>query len=140
MKKRGFTMVELMIVIAIIAVLASIIMPKMSQNRAKTQLEACKVNLRNIVIAINLYMNDNQNQIPAAGVISSSHILVSRGYLKSRPVCPANPVSGNSYNFLASGAYVGDYYVQCLNSSRIWHPAMSDGRPLLYLGHGYLYN
>ena len=50
---------ELMIVIAIIAVLASIIMPKLGGGRDKAMLNSCKTNLRHIVIAMEMYANDN---------------------------------------------------------------------------------
>jgi len=47
-KKTGFTMIELMIVIAIISILATIIIPKMTGARDKSKLEACKTNLKHI--------------------------------------------------------------------------------------------
>jgi len=89
-------MVELMIVIAVIAVLASIIMPKMSQNREKAKLEGCKQNLHALLTAVNMYMNDNSGSIPPLGGISAGHSLLTQGYLKIVPVCPG--YVGTSYS------------------------------------------
>jgi len=139
-KKRGFTMVELMIVIAIISVLATIIIPKMSGARDSSKLEACKLNLRHIATAVSMYMNDN-GEAPTLGIINSGHILISQGYLKAIPVCPGKPGGGNSYYIGdASGTYPGDYAINCLNASSLCHPAYIPWRPLYYLGHGYRYN
>jgi len=141
MKKRGFTMVELMIVIAVIAVLASIIMPKMSSSRAKSSLEACKANLKLISTAAAMYMTDN-GDAPASGNISNSHILVTQGYLKSAPTCPTRVPGTLSYQFGSNTARYStlDYYVICLNTSGLWHNNLPASRPAFYMGHGFLYN
>jgi len=95
-KTRGFTMVEVIIVVAIIAILASIIMPKMSGSRTKTQLAACKGNLRHIAIAMQLYANDNNGYHTNITNGTFTNIPVDYlvpEYLKSVPHCPL----GNIY-------------------------------------------
>jgi len=136
-KRIAFTLIELMIVIAIIAILASVLVPNFAKSREKAKLEACKANLKGIAIAVNLYMQDNNNAVPPTGGISTSHVLVTQGYLKSRPLCPANPVVGTSYGFYASSLYVGDHYIRCNNSGGLWHPNIVESRPSLYLANGY---
>ena len=100
-KKSGFTLVELMIVIAIIALLASIIMPKMTGARDRSALNACKANIKQIVIALELYANDNQGKYKSTSYwpIAGGNYLVTGGYLKAAPTCPL----GNSYALAASG-------------------------------------
>ena len=93
MKKNGFTMVELIIVVAIIAVLASIIMPKMSGARDKGKLSACKGNLKALAVAIEMYANDNGGSYGGTWrVVNASHFLVTSGYSKVVQ-CPL----GNNY-------------------------------------------
>ncbi len=54
MNKKGFTLIELMIVIAIISILASIIVPNITRARARAQLTACIANLKQILTAYNM--------------------------------------------------------------------------------------
>ena len=134
MKKRGFTLVELMIVITVISILASIVMPKMSQTRVKAKLKACEMNMKSITVAANMYMNDTGGLQVRSGTISSSHVLVTRGYLKARPDCPARIGTGNSY--VIGGTWPDDY-VYCYNTSSLWHVGLPVSRPLYYFKQGY---
>jgi len=106
MNKRGFTMVEVIIVVAVIAVLASIIMPKMGGGRDKAKLSACKVNIRHIVVALDLYANDNNGvYCPNTGYtwVNSSCYLITGGYLARVPICPLNTTVAYNYRILDSG-------------------------------------
>ena len=132
-KKNGFTMVEVIIVIAVICILASIIMPKMSQNRERAKLEACKVNLKHIAIALNIYMNENNQEFPKFCTIDNNNVLVTLGYLKSVPICPGNSDRTSCYEI---GGQHWEGYVCCKNPTRSWHPSMEISRPLILLGSG----
>lgn len=61
---RAFTMVELLTVLAIVAVLAAIIIPVVSQTRKSARRAECVSNLRQIVIAANLFANDHKGRLP----------------------------------------------------------------------------
>ena len=50
--ERGFTLIELMIVVAIIAILAGILIPNFVNARAQAQTSACESNLRAIATAL----------------------------------------------------------------------------------------
>lgn len=93
MKKQGFTMVEVIIVVAIIAVLASIILPKMSGARNKAQIESCKQNVKHIATALEIYAtNNNGSYGSTTSNVNAGYALVTQGYLK--PIkCP----TGNNY-------------------------------------------
>ena len=137
-------MVELMIVIAIIAVLASIIMPKMSGTRDKSKLEACKVNLKNIAVALEMYANDNQGQYclsTAEGIyFNSSCTIIANGYLKTIPRCPSAPLTTSwCYFYARAGDYI--YCHAYWNSNNPTHQGLIRNRPIYYLHKGtYQYN
>ncbi len=61
---KGFTLIELMIVIAVISILASIIIPNISRARARAQLAACIENLKAINQAVHMYQVDNSGNVP----------------------------------------------------------------------------
>jgi len=61
----GFTLVELLVVIGIIAVLISILMPALTKARISAMRTVCKSNLRQDAMAITMYANDNKGRYPS---------------------------------------------------------------------------
>ena len=66
MKKRGFTLVELLVVILIISVLAGFLVPAVFQGRKKVARIQCTNNLANIGKLALIYADDNKGQLPVA--------------------------------------------------------------------------
>lgn len=62
--REGFTLVELLIVIGIIAVLIGILMPVLGKARAQANRAACLSNVRQLGAAILMYCNDNKGYFP----------------------------------------------------------------------------
>ncbi len=61
---RGFTLVELLVVIGIIAVLISILLPSMNKAREAANRAACLSNLRQVHQAFHLYALSNRDHVP----------------------------------------------------------------------------
>lgn len=107
-KSRGFTLVELMTVIFIIALLAAVIVPCLTRAKPQSQLLACESNLRNQAVANIMYANEH------GGHYASFPALLSPNYLKAMPTCPSAgkytyfymvSKSPDSFTFSCHGSY-----------------------------------
>lgn len=73
--KKAFTLIELIVVIAVIAMLLSILMPALADVRAKGRMTVCKSNIRQLVLANRGYANANTGHfVPAAADIMSTQL------------------------------------------------------------------
>jgi len=63
-RETAFTLIELLVVIAIIAVLAALILPAFSRAKESGKGAACISNLRQIGIALQVYVQENNNRLP----------------------------------------------------------------------------
>ena len=67
--RDGFTLIELLVVIAIIAILASILFPVFSQARKSARQITCASNMRQMGLALGMYMSDyDERWVPAFSV------------------------------------------------------------------------
>jgi prepilin-type N-terminal cleavage/methylation domain-containing protein len=87
-RRSGFTLVEIMIVVAIIGLLASIAIPNYVQSRGAAYRNACINNLQQIDGAIQRWAMEMQKDDGQA--VAYSDI---QGYLKRSVVCPAGGTS-----------------------------------------------
>lgn len=63
---RGFTLIELLVVIAIIAILAAILFPVFARARAKAQQSSCLSNVKQMGLAVQMYIQDYDETLPFA--------------------------------------------------------------------------
>jgi prepilin-type N-terminal cleavage/methylation domain-containing protein/prepilin-type processing-associated H-X9-DG protein len=87
-KRTAFTLIELLIVIAIIAILAALLLPVFQEVRIRAYRAQCLSNLRQIGLGIQLYEQDNQEKLMP-------------GHLLAAP----NPVTGNDVAGWAGVSY-----------------------------------
>jgi len=71
-RAAAFTLLELLVVMAIIGVLASLLLPALSRSKESARAVACMSNLRQIGVGLQLYIQENNNHLPVMRDISSS--------------------------------------------------------------------
>lgn len=117
--QRGFTLLELMIVVAIIAILAGILIPNFTHARAQAQTAACEANLREIATAFELYYADNQVYPAGSNTKIIATTIASGGvsYLSTVPQDPSAATTGANYTFTSSAtANPPGYTIMCPGS------------------------
>lgn len=108
-RARGFTLIEIMVVVVIMGILASLVVPKLIARTGESKVAAAKVDIATVMQALKLYRLDNQRyptteqglralvEKPATGPAANGW--KAGGYLEKMPKDPW----GNPYQFLSPG-------------------------------------
>lgn len=123
---RGFTLIEIMVVIAILALLAALVAPKIIGRSDDAKVADAKVQIKNLETALKLYKLDNGVfpsteqglaalvEKPAVGQIPKNY--KTGGYLESKKA-PKDPW-GNDFAYLSPGEH-GDYDLYSLGADGV---------------------
>lgn len=109
-KKRGFTLLELMIVIAIISILAVVLIPNFVNARNAAKLTACQAILKNIASVVEMYSNDYEGKYPANDFVITLTGNPLSEYIDKDYKCPVAKEYYYEYKAGSGGAY---YYIYC---------------------------
>lgn len=73
-KKQCFTLIELLVTIGIIGILAAMVLPALNSSRERAKQIACVGNLKQIGLALNMYLSDNNFIMPYCTISPSSPV------------------------------------------------------------------
>ena len=127
LKRKAFTLIELLVVIAIIGALVALILPKLADARKLARTTKCKHTLHGLGLAIEMYLQMNDDfmpvaaQMPSLGISNNEPIGVVMKDVIDRPEmleCPADRQGffereGSSYEYhtMLGGTKVGESFL-----------------------------
>jgi len=112
-RQRAFTLIDLLVVIAIIAILASLLLPAVSRAKGKGQQTACLNNLRQLQTAWTMYLGDHDNVMPEnkmTGVGQLGCVSTTNSWVTGNAQASADPIwirQGSIYSYTPN---VGVYH------------------------------
>lgn len=111
MKNKGFTLIEIMVVVVILGILAALVVPKIMSNPDKARLVKVEQDIRAVETALKLYKLDNyiypttdqglEALVTKTNIPPEPRQWKSGGYLNSVPIDPW----GFPYNYLSPGVH-----------------------------------
>ncbi len=121
-RNSGFTLVELLVVVAIIGILAGILMPVLGKARENARKSTCQSNLKQIGLALTMYADEHGEMFPQTsnGSGSTSLSVLYNGYVTDAKVfrCQSGTLSANAVVSTISAAT--DTAINSANGDENW--------------------
>jgi prepilin-type N-terminal cleavage/methylation domain-containing protein/prepilin-type processing-associated H-X9-DG protein len=99
--RRGFSLIELLTVIAIIVIIAALLLPALARAKEKARTSVCLSNLRQLGMAMTLYVSENNDTFPYSdtGIMPMSQgWLLLNPYIRTNSHCYLCPADAGPYN------------------------------------------
>ncbi len=87
--KKAFSLIEVLLVVLILAVLASIVIPRVAESAGEAKSAKCDSNRANLISALERYALDNDGKFPVTQGDFNSGIYSDKTYFPhGLPICP----------------------------------------------------
>jgi prepilin-type N-terminal cleavage/methylation domain-containing protein len=129
--RHGFTLIEMLVVIAIITILAGLLLPVLARAREQARRTACSNNLANIVKCCHLYALDHDAVFPIYGAsldsdgLKALNLLFNDKYLKDARVF-ACPSANANLSIRQATDKIGKVSGQSISGGGDWMDAVTD--------------
>ena len=113
---NAFTLIELLVVVAIIAILASLLLPVLSTAKEMGRKAKCTGNERQIILAVNMYILDNEGYFPYPGWSSGTTRIPNWAYTRH----PNSTGNGNRWDDRVQESQLWQYHT---SPDLLWCPS-----------------
>lgn len=131
LRRAGFTLLEILLVVVIVALLAAILLPVVSMAKRYSSRGVCIEQLRQIGVAVAMYEADNQTLPRNLDELREAQV----AGIKSIALCPSDPVKGFSSRFDACRKKPHNF-PQTYETMLDWIPEMADRLKAADPNHG----
>ncbi len=135
--RHGFTLIELVVVVAIVGMLATLLVPGLQRMQERAKSTACAANLRSIGVVVQLFAQDNDNRLPTIEGYPSDPIYDGKQAAEAQTMMEALGPFGLTAGNLKCPSDKEWFAKE--GTSYFWKPTLDDelvSNPKLYGRHG----
>src|ERR1035438_3501617 len=119
--RKGFSLIELLVVLATLALLAAMLLPALAQTRQNSQVIECVANQRQLAVAWMMYARDNNDKLVPVGSLSEQPAFLGENPLTDTQLQPGGMLAQFCPGNLQSVAMtVGRYYTNWIKAGLLY--------------------